>query len=96
MADPSEAVEIADPCADFGPAQRTAVVWFIVMVLGGALLTARLAGIDAWMFVNNAEVLDYEKYRENRAAFSGLASERSDPRSRGDLSSAEQSVSGVE
>ena len=93
MAEAFEDAGVVDPCAEFGPAQRSAVVWFVVILIGGALLTAKLAGVDTWMYENNAEVLDYQKYRENRAAFTGLASERSDARSHGDLGSARQHVS---
>ncbi len=94
MTDASEGAQeveqgVIDPCGEFGPAQRSAVVWFVVTLIGGVLLTARLSGIDAWMYATNAQVLDFEKYKENRAAFTSLASERSDPRSRGDIGSAE-------
>ena len=79
--------EIQDPCAEFGPRQRAALTWFVAVLVLGSLAVTYLAGIDRWMYDNNAEMLDWTKYKENRQAFSSVASERSDPRSRGDYSS---------
>lgn len=83
-----ESTPVHDPCGEFGPVQRSAVVWFLVMTIGGMLLTARLCGIDAWMYANNAQILDFDKYRENRAAFTSLPSESGDARSRGSYGAA--------
>ena len=83
----SQTNSVEDPCADFGPVQRNALIWFVFVVIGGGILVSQLARIDSWMFANNAENLDYGKYRENRVAQYSLGSDAVDPRSRGALPS---------
>ena len=77
-----------DPCGGFGPDQRWALVWFVAVLIGGITLTSQLARIDSWMWTNNAQVLDYRQYAENRETFTSLGTERVDPRARGSYSTA--------
>jgi len=79
-----------DPCGSWGADQRWAFVWLVSILCFATLLTATLARIDSWMFYNDdlvevagVKLLDNDKYKENRRASFGIASERSDPRARG-------------
>lgn len=89
----SEEKNVEDPCAEFGPAQRAALVWFAAVIVIGMALTYKLAGIDRWMFVHNAETLDYHAYKENRRAATTIASEQLDERQAGDYVSAIEKLS---
>ena len=80
-----EQIEQEDPCAGFGPMQRSALIWFFAVIVIGALLTFNGAKLDRWMYDNNGETLNYSNYRENRGALLGIESETLDPRQRGDL-----------
>ena len=84
----SEKVNIEDPCAEFGPTQKWAVVWFLSVLVITALLVCKLSEIDRKMYDTNAECLDYDQYRANRASSFGLKSEAVDPRQRGSYSEA--------
>lgn len=77
-----------DPCAEFGPTQRWAVVWFFSVIALGLFMTYRLSNLDRWMYDNNAETFNTESIRENRLAFTSVRSEQSDPRQQGDYFSA--------
>ncbi|HMO18524.1 MAG TPA: hypothetical protein PKA63_09600 [Oligoflexia bacterium] len=84
-----------DPCSSFGPDQRWSFVWLLGVLVFASLLTIFLARIDSWMYHNDdlvevagVRLIDNDKYRENRRASFGIASERSDPRSRGSYSKA--------
>ncbi|MCB0346066.1 MAG: hypothetical protein KDD66_13175 [Bdellovibrionales bacterium] len=85
-----------DPCGDFGPTQKYALVWFFCVILGGVLLTMKLASIDSWMYANNGEFLDYQQYRENRRALTTIPSERVDPRQMGSIVTAEERIEALE
>lgn len=77
------AAELKDPCAEFGPAQRNAILWFLFIIIGFGIVVSQLARLDSWMYVNDAETLDYDKYRENRTAQSTVPSEGMDIRANG-------------
>ena len=76
-----------DPCA-VGPEQRYAWVWFTVVLIFSVWLCFRLAITDRWMYDNDAETLDFGKFRENRMASTQLATEHLDERASGDYTSA--------
>lgn len=80
--------EAKDPFAEVGSTQRWAVVWFVVVLGIGASLTFAFSKIDWWMYTNNAQVLDFRAYEENRSAFTSIGSEVDDTRVHGDLASA--------
>ena len=87
MADAKED-EVVDPCATMGRDQRWALVWFAIVVLGGAYLTYFLAGIDSGMWNTNAQYIEMGPYRQNRYAATAIGSEDNDPRAFGGYSSA--------
>ncbi len=79
--------------AKWGKDQNWAVVWFLSVVVIAPLFVSFLTRVDSWMYQSNGEVnvagvklLDYDKYRSNRNASFGIASERSDARSAKSLS----------
>lgn len=84
MASPAE---VADPCGEFGPTQKWAVVWFCSVIVLGAVFIWNLSKIDRMMYDTNAEFYDYGAYRENRQAQASLRGDSFDPRSHGDLAS---------
>lgn len=97
MADAAEspkAIEIIDGCGDWGPEQNWATIWFVVVVLIGIIATLWFSGIDHYMYVTDAEVIDYRAMRENRMASTLVGSGNKDSRSSGDLASVRESVSG--
>lgn len=55
-----------DPCGDFGPTQRWALVWFCAVIAIGASVSYTLCQIDSTMYATNAEFFDYAKYKDNR------------------------------
>ena len=89
----SEKKELNNPCKEFGPVQRLALVWFLGAVIVGVGLVYKFAQTDRWMYDHNAQVLDFNAYRENRQAQAGIASEQIDPRRRADLTAVEQKLS---
>lgn len=74
----------------WGATQSWAVVWFFGAIIVGSGLTFLLSNIDHYLYNTNAEVLDYEKYRNNRSAFTSVPKEAQDPRALGDLRSAKE------
>ncbi|MBL7662044.1 hypothetical protein JNK13_04745 [bacterium] len=89
----AENISIEDPCGEFGPTQRWALVWFVAVLAIGSFATYTFSQTDRWMYDNNAEFLDYQAYRENRNAIYSLAAERVDERAhRANLAHAEQSL----
>lgn len=87
MAGNNQSTVSDDPFASLAGERRRAIVWFIAVLVIAVVLVVRLASIDRWMYDNNAETLDYVKYRENRLGSTSIASERNDSRSQGDYSS---------
>lgn len=88
----AEKTSSTDPCAEFTSVQRNALIWFVVVVIGGGVLVSQLARLDNWMYQSKADPLNYEKYTENRSSQTSLASERRDPRASGDFSSARERI----
>ena len=82
----------ADPCAEFGPAQKAALVWFIAVILLGIPLVVTLCGIDTKMYAAKGRFLDFETYKENRMAFTSIGSENFDERAQGGYSVAAAEV----
>lgn len=76
---------VKDPCAEFGPTQIKALLWFFGAVLVGGTLVANFARIDQWMYDTNAEFYNYTSYRENRKSSTSLASDSIDERAHGSL-----------
>lgn len=72
--------DVVDPCGEFGPTQRAALVWMIGSIAFGIFLTAFLAAYDGYLYESKGRWLDYQKYSENRKALSSIPSEGSDPR----------------
>lgn len=68
-----------DPCA-LTPAGRWAMVWAFCVILGASILACKLCRIDRMMYSTGAPVLDMAAYKENRAAFTSIASENFDAR----------------
>ena len=81
--------ETENPCGSFGPTQFWAYVWFVSVLVVGCAMTFVFATIDREMYDTGADPLDYNAYQENRAALSSIPSERNDPRSHGDLRTAQ-------
>ena len=79
--------QVVDPCGEFGPTQKWAVVWFFSVIIIGATAVYHLSKVDRMMYDTNAEFFDYGAYRENRKAQSSLRGDSFDPRSHGDLNS---------
>jgi hypothetical protein len=73
----------------WGPNQSWAVVWFFAVILLGTSMTFLFSSIDFYMYTNNAQVLDFQKYGENRRAFSSMSNDSLDPRSNGSLTAAQ-------
>ena len=89
MADNSNKYEV-DPCGDFGPTQRWALVWFCAVLIGGSLFTYKLASTDRWMYDNNAQYLEMDSYKENRTAATTIIRDAGDSRAQGSYGVAKQ------
>lgn len=89
----SEQTTQLDPCKEFGPSQKKALIWFFAVIIIGAALTWRLSKVDRWMYDNNGEYLNYEAYRDNRNAATSVAMEPGDPRKYGDITTAREKLS---
>lgn len=85
---------VKDPCAEFGPVQIKALLWFFGAVLLGGTMVANFAKIDAWMWDTNAEFFNYSAYRENRKSSTSLAGDSIDERAHGGVSEARALQSG--
>lgn len=81
-----------DPCGDFGPDQKWAVVWLVLVLILGSFGVYQASNLDEWMYQNNAQVLDYEKYDENRSSASNLPMGDLDPRAKGGLNVARSRI----
>jgi len=77
-----------DPCADFGPDQRYAVVWFFAVVIIGLFAVFTFRNTDAYNYATNGEFYDYAKFRANRVGQTHIASEGADERANGNLAHA--------
>jgi len=75
----SEHVE-NDPLGEFGPNQKSAVVWFFSVVAIGLAMVYILSGIDRTMYDTDAEFIDYSQYNSNRIASHMLATDTLDER----------------
>ena len=84
---------LEDPCAEFGPTQKWALVWLIVTLVGASALTYKLSRIDRHLIDSGGVDLNNEASRENRAAASSIASESVDSRQRANLASVEEQIS---
>ncbi len=82
-----------DPCGDFGPDQRWAVVWFFAILIIGLTAVVKLRDTDAYNYATNGEFFDYAKYRSNRVSQTYMASEGVDERAHGDLATAVNNLS---
>ncbi len=85
-----------DPCGEFGPTQRWALVWFFGAIAIGAFLTVKLATFDRGYYDSDGYVLDYDVYAENRGAFTSVGTERVDPRARGSYGAAAKRAASAE
>ncbi len=83
---------VKDPCAEFGPVQIKALLWFFGAVLLGGTLVVNFAKIDAWMWDTNAEFFNYSAYRENRKSATSLAGDSIDERAHGGMTDARKLV----
>lgn len=94
MADTTHGHEslVKDPCAEFGPVQIKALLWFFGAVLLGGTLVANFARIDAWMWDTNAEFFNYNAYRENRKSATSLAGDSIDERAHGGIDAARHMI----
>lgn len=86
MSDSHENIE--NPCGEFGPTQKWAVVWFFSVILIGIGAVYTLRNTDYYNYKTNGEFFNYSAYRENRSAATSIASDSIDPRSHADLASA--------
>ena len=73
-----------DPLAKYGSNQRYALVWFFGILIIGGGLTYVLSNIDEHLYKTDGQVLNYDKYKENREALSSIKSETQDLRADGD------------
>lgn len=73
-----------DPCKEFGPTQKWALVWFFSVILIGCAVVYNFARIDRFMYDSNAEYYNYQSYHENRLSQSTIRGDSVDPRSHGD------------
>ena len=89
----NQSEQLKDPCGEFGPAQKWAVVWFIAVIIFGSVMTYQLSKIDSHLYHTNAEYLNMADYKENRLSQTTIASERFDPRAHGDYSSMKEALS---
>ena len=80
--------EVEDACAEFGPVQYRALVWFFSVILIGMGLTYTLRMTDLHNYMTNGEYFDNDAYRENRLSSTSVASEPMDERAHGDLPTA--------
>ncbi|MBP9837648.1 MAG: hypothetical protein KBC84_02940 [Proteobacteria bacterium] len=78
--------ECLDPCGDFGPDQKWAVVWFFAVVLIGIFAVTVLRNTDYYNYTHNGEFYDYEAYKSNRLSATSIASENVDERAHKSLS----------
>ena len=69
-----------DPCAEFGPTQRSATVWFFCAILVGASLTVVLSQIDRFNYDTKGRYLDYSAYKNNRKSSTTIPFEQIDER----------------
>lgn len=83
---------VKDPCAEFGPTQIKALLWFFGAVLLGGTLVTNFARIDAWMWDTNAEFFNYSAYRENRKSATSLGGDSVDERAHGGVLDARKLV----
>lgn len=67
----------------WGATQTWAVIWFCAAIAIGSSLTFLFNGIDFFMYSTNAQVLDFDKYSENRKATTSLTTDSLDSRSKG-------------
>jgi len=72
----------------WGPTQSWAVVWFCAALLIGSSLTFLFNSVDFFMYSTNAQVLDFDKYAENRKSFTSLTTDSLDSRSKGSFGAA--------
>ena len=79
---------LKDPCGDFGPDQRYAVVWFFAVIIIGLAAVFTFRNTDAYNYATNGEFYDYAKFRANRVSQTHIASDGVDERSNGNLSHA--------
>lgn len=84
MATSSDKNLTEDPCGEFGPTQKWAVVWFLSILVIGSIAVWQFSKIDRRMYDSNAEFFDYGAYRENRLSQASLRGDSVDPRSHGD------------
>jgi hypothetical protein len=63
-------VELAavDPCGEFGPTQKWALVWFLGVLVLGTMFVNFLMRTDRHMYRTGGDPLDYAAYTENRVA----------------------------
>lgn len=76
----SEVLDMANDSSGDLRAEKKTLLWFGAALVLGALVTIIFAQIDRRMYDTNAEVLDYQAYKENRRAASSIASESIDSR----------------
>jgi hypothetical protein len=88
----SEHSSVTDPCGEYGPTQRWAIVWFFSVIALGLALIYTFRNTDAYMFHSNAEFFHYDTYRESRVAQASIGSDTVDERSRGDYVTAVSSL----
>jgi hypothetical protein len=81
-------MEIKDSFSEFGKTERWAFVWFFSVIIGGAFFVSKLYAMDAWMYQNNADFMDWKQYKENRLSQTMISSERTDPSARGSYDAA--------
>ena len=69
-----------DPCADYGPNQRSAVVWFFAVISIGVVLGVSLATYDRGNYDAKGYIMRFDDHKENRLSATSLPSERQDER----------------
>ncbi len=85
-----------DPCGDFGPDQKWAVVWLVLVLILGTFGVYKASRLDEWMYTHNAQFLDYDKYEENRKSASSIPMGEVDPRAKGGLDVARDRVAAAQ
>ena len=80
---------LQDPCGEFGPTQRWALVWFFSVIVLGVAVVCTLRFTDYYNYINNGEFFDYNAYYENRASQTHIPTMADDSRMHADLATIE-------
>ena len=84
----AEHSSVSNPCGEFGPTQRWALVWFFGAIIIGTTFAYVMAFTDFYNYSVNGEFFKYDSYSANRFGQNGIQSDSLDPRSDGRMPTA--------